>query len=89
VTSWVTIQVWRAVCHSAIEDQLDLVWPSKIEVIADHLLEEQAPVDWSVEHLGQGELGLQDGNIVAIAGLSIRSGKKGEGVDATTCAGAH
>jgi len=28
-----------------------------------------------VEHLGRGELGLQDRNIVATAGLSIRPGK--------------
>jgi hypothetical protein len=51
----------RLVCHSTIEDQIHLVWPSKIEVLADHVLEEQAAVNGSVEHLGQGELGLQDG----------------------------
>ena len=44
----------------AVEDQLDLLRPAEIEVLADHLLEEQSAVRRPVEHLCQGELGLQD-----------------------------
>jgi hypothetical protein len=44
----------------AVEDKLDLFWAAEIEVLADHLFEEQPSVDRLIEHLGQGELGLQD-----------------------------
>src|SRR3954452_4193992 len=58
----------------AIEDQLHLLGPPDIEVFTDHLLKEHTTVYWQVEHLREGELGLQDRDIVAIAGLPIRSG---------------
>ena len=51
-----------------VEDQLDLVRAADVEVVADHLLEEDPPGDRRVEHLGQGELGLQDRQVVAVAG---------------------
>ena len=37
----------------AIEDQLDFLRATEIEVLADHLFEEQAAVQRSIEHLGQ------------------------------------
>jgi len=60
----------------AVEDQLDLFWTTQIEVLADHLLEEHAAMHRSVEHLGQGELGLEDREVEAIAGLAIRAGER-------------
>lgn len=50
---------------AAIEDQLNLVRTAEIEVLADHLLEEQAAVHRAIEPLGQGKLGLQDRDVVA------------------------
>src|SRR3984893_16607776 len=60
----------------AVEDQLDLLRPAEIEVLADHLLEEQSAVHRPVEHLRQGELGLQDRDVVAVAGLAIRPSER-------------
>ena len=37
----------------------------------DDLLEEDPPGHRLVQHLGQGELGLQDGDVVAVAGGSV------------------
>ncbi len=37
----------------AVEDQPDLLWATQIEVLADHLFEEEAAVHGPVEHLGQ------------------------------------
>jgi hypothetical protein len=51
----------------AAEHQADLAGAADIEVLADHFLEEDAPGDRLVEHLDEGELGLQDGQLVAIA----------------------
>ena len=55
----------------AVEDQLHLVGAAEVEVLADHLLEEQAAVHRPVEHLGERELGLQDRDVVAVAGLPV------------------
>src|SRR6185295_13718694 len=60
----------------AIEDQADLAGPSDVEVLADHLLEEDASGERLVEDLGQGELGLQDGELVAIAGGAVAGWKR-------------
>src|ERR1700741_481052 len=57
----------------AIEDEFDLLRAAEIEVLADHLLEEQATVQRPVEDLGGGELRLPDRDIVAVAGLAVRS----------------
>ena len=46
---------------AAVEDQLHLVGAADVEVLADDLLEEDAAGDRAVEDLGEGELGLQDG----------------------------
>jgi len=60
----------------AIEDQLDFLRATQIEVLADYLFEEQAAVHWSIQHLGQRELGLQDRDVVAVTGLAIDPGER-------------
>jgi hypothetical protein len=60
----------------AIEDQLDFLRASEIEVLADHLLEEQPAVQRPIEHLGQGELGLQDRDVIAVTGAAIGPGER-------------
>src|SRR5215471_15626394 len=57
----------------AIEDEFDLFGAAEIEVLADHLLEEQTTVQRSVEDLGGGELRLQNRDIIAVAGLAVGS----------------
>jgi len=59
---------WPLADQSAVEDQADLVGAAQVEVVPDHVLEEQPAGHGSVEHLGQGELGLQDRELVAVAG---------------------
>jgi hypothetical protein len=61
---------------SAVEDQPDLVRPAQVEVVPDHLLEEDPAGHGLVEHLGQGELGLQDRHVVPVAGGPVRSGER-------------
>ncbi len=58
----------RAFGDPPVEDQADLLGPSQIEVLADDLLEQMAPGQWPVEHLGAGELRLQDGELKSVAG---------------------
>ena len=66
----------RAADHLAVEHQAHLARPADIEVLADHLLEKDAPRHRLVEHLGERELGLQDGELVAIAGGAIARRKR-------------
>src|SRR6516165_4293963 len=65
----------RAICDLAIEDQFNLLRASKIEVLTDYVLEEQAAVGRSIEHLSQGEFGLEDRDIVAVTGVAIGPGE--------------
>ena len=60
----------------AVEDQADLVGAADVEVVADDLLEEDPPRHRLVEHLGQGELGLQDRDVVAVAGGAVGGGER-------------
>src|SRR6202008_3335377 len=64
---------FRRARYPGIEDEFDLLRAAEIEVLADHLLEEHATMQGSVEDLGGGELRLQDRDIVAVAGLAVRS----------------
>ena len=66
----------RLTADLAVEDQLHLLRSAEIEVLTDHLLEEQSAVHGLLEHLRQGELGLQDRDVVAVAGLAIRTGER-------------
>jgi len=65
-----------AAVHLAVEHQAHLAGAADIEVLADHLLEEDAPRHRLVEHLGERELGLQDGELVAITGGAIACRKR-------------
>ena len=56
---------------ASVEDQLHAVGPPQVEVLADRLLEEHAPLHGPVEDLGERELGLQDGDLVADPGRPV------------------
>jgi hypothetical protein len=58
---------------AAVEEELDLARAPDVEILADHLLEEDPSDHRLVEHLGQREFGLQDGEVVAVARSTIRS----------------
>ena len=49
------------------EDQRDLVRAADVEIVPDDLLEEDPPGGRCVQDVGEGELGLQDGQLVAVA----------------------
>ena len=67
----------RAAAHqAAVEDQADLIGAADVEVVADDLLEEDPTGHRVVEHLGQGELGLQDRQVVAVARVAIGGGER-------------
>jgi hypothetical protein len=53
--------------RTGVEDETDLIGAADVEVVADDLLEEDPTRGRCVEHLGQGELGLQDRQVVAAA----------------------
>jgi hypothetical protein len=57
--------------HLAVKDQLHLFGTAQIDILADDFLEEAAPVNAPFPDLSQRELGLQDGQIVAISGAAI------------------
>jgi len=61
--------------NPAIEDEPDFFWSAEVEILTDDVLEEEAAVLGLVEDLGERELGLQDGNLVAVSGLAIRTGE--------------
>ena len=50
--------------------------PADVEVVADDLLEEDPTRDGFVQHLGQGELGLQDRQVVAVARGAILAAER-------------
>src|SRR5260370_1237276 len=60
--------VFAAAVDGSAEDQADAVGSAQVEVVTDDLLEEDPPGDGLVEHLGEGEFGLQDRDVVAGAG---------------------
>jgi hypothetical protein len=63
--------VLTAGVDAAVEDQADAVGAAEVEVVVDDLLEEDPPRHRTVEHLGEGELGLQDRDVVAVAGRPV------------------
>ena len=65
----------RAARDASIEDQLHLIGPADVEILADDLFEETAPGERPIEDLGQGELGLQDRELIPIAGRAVRGGE--------------
>jgi hypothetical protein len=67
---------WAPAPHSPVEDQADLVGAADVEVVADDLLEEDPPGHRPVQHLGQGEFGRQDRQLVAVAGGPVGGAKR-------------
>ena len=57
---------------ASIEDQLHLIRTAEIEILADDFFEETAAGHRSIEDLREGELGLQDGELIAIPGGPVR-----------------
>ena len=62
--------------QAPVEDQADLIGATGVEVVADDVLEEHPPGDRPVQDLGQGELGLPDGDVVAVAGRPVGGGER-------------
>jgi hypothetical protein len=58
--------------------KIRLTWSGApgVEVVADDLLEEDPSRDRLVKHLGQGELCLQDGQVIAVTGLPVGGGER-------------
>ncbi len=61
-----------AVEDSAVEDQRHPVGAPHVEVLGDDGLEERPARGGTVQHLGQGELGLEDRDVVAVTGPAVR-----------------
>jgi len=61
--------------HAPRKDQGDLIGAPEVQVVTDHLLEEHPSGEWAVEHLGEGELGLEDRDVVAVAGPAVLPGE--------------
>ena len=61
---------------ASVEDQPDLVGVADFEVVTDDVFEEDPAGDRGVEHLGQGELGLQDRHVVAVASSPVVVGER-------------
>ncbi len=62
-----------AVENAPVKDERDAVRSSDVEVLADDFFEEHSPGEGSVQGLGEGELGLQDRDVIAVAGAAVRS----------------
>lgn len=61
---------------AAAEEERDAVGPSGVQVVAAHLLEEDPAGKGAVQDLGAGELGLQDGDVVAVAGGAVSGAER-------------
>ena len=60
-----------ACSHAAAKDQLHLTGAADVQILADHVFEEHTTAHRLVEHLGERELGLQDGQAIAAAASAI------------------
>src|SRR5438105_467050 len=59
----------------AVENELYVLRAAEVEVFADDFFEEDAAAHGAIQHLRERELGLQNGEIIAISGLAIPGGK--------------
>ena len=57
--------------YPAIEDRLNLFGTAGIEIFANHVLEKDPSADWPVKYLSKRKLDLQDGELIAVAGLPV------------------
>ena len=63
--------VLAAAVDAAAEDQADPVGAAQVQVVADDLLEEDPPGDRLIQHLGQGELRLEDRDVIPVPGRPV------------------
>ncbi|MCI0654662.1 MAG: hypothetical protein L0Y39_09325 [Methylococcaceae bacterium] len=57
--------------HAAVEDQLDMVRTTDIQILTDNFRKELSTGSWKIQDLRQGKLRLQDRQLLAITGGSI------------------
>src|SRR5262249_29857970 len=69
-------RVLASALDAAPEAEAHVVGPANVEVVADQLLEEDPPAHRGVEHLGEGELGLQDRQLIAVPGGGVVRGER-------------
>ena len=60
---------------AAVENQLHLIGTAEVEILADDLFEEAAAGARPIEDLGQGEFGLEDRQLIAIARGAVGGGE--------------
>ncbi len=60
---------------AAIENQLHLIGATDIEILPNHFFEETAAGLGAIEDLGQRKFGLEDGELIAVAGAAMACGK--------------
>ena len=65
-----------ALADAPAEDQLHVIGPADVQILADHFLEENPTGSRLVQDLGQRELCLEDRYVVAVAGRAILRGKR-------------
>src|SRR6266545_3055011 len=68
-------RVWPSAHDPSVEEKLDTVWSSEVEVLPDDLLEELATRKRSPENLGKAELHLPDREAVRVAGGTVLAGE--------------
>src|SRR6266545_7883798 len=61
----------RVAAHLAAEQELDSIGATEVEILAQQLLEELAPVKGPIEDLGEAHLDLPDGEPVAVSGGAV------------------
>jgi hypothetical protein len=68
---------WLILSKASLSEMriLHLFWPTEVKVLTDNLLEEQASVCRPFEHMGCGELRLQDREVIAVAGFAVVAGE--------------
>jgi len=67
---------FAAVDDAPIKDQADAIRSADVEVVADDLLEKDPPRHRRIQHLGQRKLGLQDRQLIALAGGFVMGGER-------------
>ena len=60
---------------SPLEDELYVVGTTQIEVFANDFFKEDTAAQGTIQNLGQGKLGLENGQVVAVASGAILRGK--------------
>ncbi len=71
-------RTWCSLGHAKLEDQLQVIGPTQVEVLAKHLLEEDPTMHGSIHDLREGKLDLAHRSVVTVAGglLASREGTR-------------